>query len=42
MTDDLPIRLVISNRGIANYHLAKCLAENLSPLGLFTHTIKST
>ena len=37
-----PIRPIVSNIGTASYHLAKYLAQNLSPLGQSTYTIKST
>ena len=40
--EELPIRPVVSNIGTASYCLAKYLAQNLSPLGPSTCTIKST
>ena len=40
--EDLPIRPLVSNIGTASYHLAKYLAQNLSPLGQSTYSIKST
>ena len=39
---ELRIRPIVSNIGKASYHLAKYLAQNLSPLGQSTYTIKST
>ena len=37
--DDLPIRSVISNMGIASYQLAKYLAKLLSPLSKSEYTV---
>ena len=40
--EELPSRPIVSNIDITRYRLAKCLAQNLSPLGQSTYTIKST
>ena len=39
--EDSPIRPIVANIGIASYRLAKCLAQNLSPLGESIYSIKS-
>ena len=40
--EDLPIRPIVSNIGTASYRLAEHLAQNLSPLGQSTYSIKNT
>lgn len=39
--NDLPIRPIVSNIGAASYHLAKYLAQLLSPLSQSEFTVKS-
>ena len=40
--NDLSIRPIVSNTGMASYHLAKYLAHPLSPLSQNEFTVKST